>query len=295
MTTVLITGAGGQDAYYLMKKLSGLGYQIFGMVRPGDPTRYEYLKEIPFLTLVQGDLLDYQSLLAIAGGIPQPDIIINTAGLTSPAACWGTPELAIATNGIGAIRMLDIYSGSKIKFIQFSSIARFGPYGATKVLADMFLDDYRIRGFPVTSIQFAGHHSPRRSPQFFSRRVTLGVEKIRRGDRRPLELGNLDRRQDWGAAPDFMEAVLEILEKEPSTYTVATGNPVSLREFVDRAFSYADMDWREHVKEDQFPIQPTDVPVLSAPVDQRLHWQPAMTFDALVAWLVQSERDQFRG
>lgn len=295
MTTVLITGAGGQDGYYLMKKLSSLGYRIFGMVRNGDPTRYEYLKEIPFLTLLTGDLLDYPSLMALTHAVPEPDFIINTAGLTSPASCWGTPDLAVQVNGFGALRLLEVYSNPKIRYIQFSSIAKFGPYGASKVLADTFLDDYRIRGFPVTSIQFAGHHSPRRSPLFFSRRVTMAVEQIRRGSKNPLEVGNLDRLQDWGAAPDFMDAVVEIMEKEPSTYTVGTNDPISLRDFVDRAFSYAGLDWREHVKENAFSVQPTDVPVLSAPVDERLHWKPGVSFDALVAWLVQSERDQAHG
>jgi len=289
VTNVLITGAGGQDAYYLMKKMSAIGYQTYGIVRHGDPGRYLYLEGVPFLTLVQADLLDYPSLMSIATGIPQPDFIINTAGLTSPAACWGTPELAGMVNGMGALRLMEIYSNPEIRFIQFSTIARFGPYGASKIWAEKMLEDYAVRGFPVTILRFAGHHSPRRSPVFLSRRVTKAIARIKNGEQEKLHLGDLNRQQDWGSADDFMDAVLEAMNADPGTFTVATGEPFSQREFVSRAFAAADMDWLEHVKENSFDYQPTDVQLLSEQPDANLNWRHQVGFDELIQWLVDSE------
>jgi GDPmannose 4,6-dehydratase len=273
VTKVLVTGASGQDAYYLMPKLAALGYEVYGVVRGGDPGRLMYLKDIPFLRLVQGDLLDYPSLLALATEI-YPDIVINTAGLTSPADCWGTPELAQMTNGTGAARLLDIISNPEVRYIQFGSIAEFGPYGASKLYAERMMDDYRIRGFRTTTIKFVGHHSPRRRPQFFSRRVSMNVAKIKKGLADDLTLGPLDRLQDWGWAPEFMDGVIEILDKDPGTYWMATGKPASLEQFVEFAFRSVDLEYQDYVKSsDDNAVQPFDVPILSSQADDRLQWR----------------------
>jgi len=288
VTKVLLTGAGGQDGYYLAHKLCRLGYEVYGVVRPGDPARYKYLTEVPFLSLVQADLLDYPSLMSVATVI-YPDIIINTAGLTSPAACWGTPELAFQVNGLGAVRLLETYASPNIKFIQFGSIADFGPYGASKQYAQVMMDDYRNRGFATTTIRFAGHHSPRRSGQFFSKKVVSVIAGIKRGEQGQLHLGDLSRSQDWGAAPDFMDAVIEILDMEPGTYTVGTGDPYTLEEFVKAAFLIAELNMDDHVVSESFHVQPYDVASLSAGPDARLSWRPQVDFLQLVDWLVTSE------
>lgn len=288
MTKVLVTGATGQDAYYLMPKLAHLGYQVFGMVRAGDPARLMHLKEIPFLTLVQADLLDYPSLMSVATEI-DPDIIINTAGLTSPATCWGLPELATMTNGIGAIRLMEILSNPKVHYIQFGSIAEFGPYGASKKYAEIMMDDYRARGFHVTTIRFAGHHSPRRSTQFFSRRVSQAVAKISLGEMDSLPLGPLHREQDWGYAPEFMDAVMEVLDMRPGRYYVGTGDPVSLENFVKYAFQAVSLDYRKYVKADDFEVQPHDVARLTVMPDARLSWRPTTTVAELARIMVEAD------
>jgi GDPmannose 4,6-dehydratase len=294
VTKVLVTGATGQDAYYLMPKLAHLGYEVYGTVRGGDPARLKYLAEIPFLSLIQADLLDYPSLISVATAV-HPDIIINTAGVTSPPQCWGTPELACQVNGVGALRLLEIYSDPQIRYIQFGSIAEFGPYGAAKKYAEIMMDDWRERGFPTTTIKFAGHHSPRRSPMFFSRKVTQAVALIKANLQDKLFLGDLTRYQDWGCADEFMDAVIEILALAPGTYTVGTDTTYSLQEFVDLAFSTVGLDWREHVETIPGGVQPVDVPVLSAKTDPELLWKPTRTFEQLIQWMVEADMELLRG
>lgn len=288
MTKVLVTGATGQDAYYLMPKLAARGYEVFGMVRAGDPARLTYLKEIPFLTLVQADLLDYPSLISVATEI-NPDIVINTAGLTSPATCWGIPEMSVMVNGLGAVRLLEILSNPKCRYIQFGSIAEFGPYGASKKYAEAMMDDYRERGFHTTTIRFAGHHSPRRSAQFFSRRVSQAVACISLGKQDTLSLGPLHRVQDWGYAPEFMDAVIEILDKDPGTYNVGTGKPESLENFVKYAFEAVGLNFREYVKADDYTVQPFDVSRLSVEPDPRLSWRPKVSVENLARIMVKAD------
>lgn len=288
MTKVLVTGATGQDAYYLMPKLARLGYEVFGLVRGGDPARLKYLQEIPFLRLMQADLLDYSSLIAVATSVV-PDIIINTAGVTSPAQCWGTPELAAQVNGVGAIRLMEICNDTRIRYIQFGSIAEFGPYGASKKYAEIMMNDYRTRGFMATTIKFAGHHSPRRSAQFFSRKVSESVARIAAGRQKELSLGPLARLQDWGYAPEFMDAVIEILDTVPGTYTVGTGQPESLENFVKYAFAAVDLDFRDYVKANEYDVQPFDVAKLSVAPDPRLSWQPTTSVEELARIMVTAD------
>ena len=288
MTTVLVTGATGQDAGYLIPKLVAKDYQVVGMLRPGPMDRVEHLKGLPFLTLAQGDLLDYSSLVSVALQV-RPDIVINTAGLTSPATCWGVPELTQATNGVGACRLMEIISSPNVRYIQFGSIAEFGPYGASKMYAERMMDDYRARGLHATTIRFAGNHSPRRAPVFFTRRVALEVAKIKRGEATELKLGPLDRVQDFGYAPEFMDAVMEILDMDPGTYNVGTGDPESLENFVRYAFQHVGLDFRDYVKQGDFAVQPYDVRSLSVDRDKRLKWYPTTTVRQLADLMVEAD------
>jgi len=288
VTRVLVTGATGQDAGYLIPKLAAQGYEVYGMMRAGDPERAMHLKDIPFLRLIQGDLTDYGSLVVVATQV-NPDIIINTAGITSPATCWGVPELTAVTNGLGACRLLDILSNPEVRYVQFGSIAEFGPYGASKLYAERMMDDFRARGMHATTIRFAGHHSPRRPPIFFTRRVSQMVAKIKRGEEKELHLGPLHRVQDFGYAPEFMDAVMEILGKDPGTYTVGTGKPDSLESFVDFAFQAAGLEWRQYVTADDYEVQPYDVRSLSVAPDPRLNWKPTTEIWDLARIMVEAD------
>lgn len=288
MTKVLVTGATGQDAGYLIPKLIDKGYEVYGMIRPGPLGRMDHLQGLPFLSLTQGDLLDYPSLISVALQV-RPDIVINTAGLTSPATCWGVPELTMATNGIGACRLMEIISSPSVRYVQFGSIAQFGPYGASKLFAEKMMDDYRARGLHATTIRFAGHSSPRRSPVFFTRRVAMEVAKIKRGEVAELTLGPLDRVQDFGYAPEFMDAVMETLEMDPGTYNVGTGDPESLENFVKYAFQYVDLDFRDYVKQGDYQVQPYDVRSLSVMPDERLNWDFKTSVRQLANLMVEAD------
>jgi GDPmannose 4,6-dehydratase len=291
---VLITGATGQDGSYLAELLAADGHDVFAMVRGQWNPRQEWLGALaPGIQVLRGDLLDLQSLIDCVSEA-NPDVVYNLAGVSSPGLAWREPELAAQVTGVGVLRLLQAVqaaAGAAV-VVQASSIAVHGPYGAAKLYASAICRDYRERGLHVSEAVFGGHHSPRRTPDFLSRKVTMAVARAEADDCDRLRLGPLTRSQDWGAAPDFVRALREIAEGQgPGAFDVSTGDPHTSAEFVELAYAAVGLDWREHVVFDDTFAQPTDVASLSAAPDQRLRWRPEMPFGELVRWLVREDVD----
>jgi GDPmannose 4,6-dehydratase len=138
------------------------------------------------------------------------------------------------------------------------------------------------------------HESPRRGENFVTRKITLGVGEIVRGERKTIALGNLEARRDWGYARDYMEgAWLMLQQDEPDDYVLATHEAHSVQEFLEEAFGYAGLDWRQHVSTDQRLLRPAEVDVLigdySKAKDQ-LGWEPKVRFRELVRMMVDADR-----
>lgn len=146
--------------------------------------------------------------------------------------------------------------------------------------------------FACNGILF-NHESPRRGEIFLTRKVTRAVAHIRAGLESKLYLGNLDSRRDWGYAPEYVEAMWLMLQQDHADdYVVGTGEAHSVREFVELAFAYADMDWREYVEIDPRYFRPTEVDLLQADASKarkQLDWQPKVTFRELTAIMVDSD------
>lgn len=294
---VLITGVTGQDGSYLAERLAGQ-HEVFGMVRGQWSQQQAWIAGlVPGLTLLNGDLLDQTSLIQ-ALQAAQPDVVFNLAGISAPGLSWLQPELAGQVTGLGVLRLLEavriVAPGAHV--VQASSIAVHGPYGAAKLYAAAVCRDYTERGFRVSQAVLGGHHSPRRSPEFLSRKVTLAVAAAARAvggdapEAEPLRLGPLTRSQDWGRATDFVAALEEIgYRDEPGEFVVSTGQPHTSEEFVAAAYAAAGMYWREHVVHDDRYAQPSDVPSLTGQPDQRLAWRPDTDFVGLVRDLVLAE------
>ena len=293
MSSALILGVTGQDGSYLAEHLTSLGYQVVGMVRgqPESHPRYDWLRRLlPHMQLIGGDLLDTGSLrdAVRSQGFTE---IYNLAAVSSPGQAWQQPVLTGEVTGLGVTRLLDVVSQlrSEVRVVQAGSIAQHGPYGAAKAYARTICADYRDRGLHVSTVLFGGHHSPRRSPAYFSRKVTRGVSEIIAGTRKTLSLGSLARSQDWGWADDFATALPEVAMLVPGEYTISTGQPHTCQEWVAAAFQAADLDWRDHVRSDPAAGNVTDVPTLTATPDHRLLWQPRQDFDDLATSMVMAD------
>ncbi len=319
----LITGITGQDGSYLAEYLLAAGYEVWGLVRgqsnPRVPRVRQLLRDVQ---LVSGDLLDQGSLISAVEQV-QPDEVYNLGAISYVPMSWQQAELTAEVTGMGVLRMLEairVYSGvsasrpaphGQIRFYQASSSEMFGkvrespqhevtpfhprsPYGVAKAYGHFLTQNYResYGMYAVSGILF-NHESPRRGAEFVTRKVSLGVARIKLGMERRLRLGNLTARRDWGFAGDYVQAMHVMLgQGEPEDYVVGTGTTHSVEELVELAFGAAELDWREHVDCDPALIRPAEVDMLCADPSKarrQLGWEPKIQFAELVAMMVESD------
>lgn len=146
--------------------------------------------------------------------------------------------------------------------------------------------------FACNGILF-NHESPRRGETFVTRKITRGLANIVAGKQKYLYMGNLDARRDWGFSPEYVEAMWLMLQQDqPDDYVVATGQTNSVREFLAEAFSYAGLDWEDHVKIDPKYFRPTEVENLigdAAKAKRVLGWKPRVSFKDLTRIMVDAD------
>jgi GDPmannose 4,6-dehydratase len=319
----LITGITGQDGSYLAEHLVSLGYEVWGLVRGQANPRVRHLRQLlGEVQLVRGDLLDQGSLISAVERV-QPDEVYNLAAISYVPMSWQQAELTGEVTGLGVLRVLEairVCSGisasrspgrGQIRFYQASSSEMFGqvretpqtertsfhprsPYGVGKAYGHFLTQNYResYGMFACSGILF-NHESPRRGTEFVTRKVSLGVAKIKLGFERQLRLGNLGASRDWGFAGDYVRAMqLMLARDEPDDYVIGTGVTHSVEELVDLAFRSAGLDWRDHVVTDAAFIRPAEVDRLCADparAREELGWEPKIGFEELVAMMVESD------
>src|SRR5436190_13508982 len=313
MKTALITGITGQDGMYLSEHLLAQGYQVYGMIRgQSNPKRPALEHALPDIELVEGDLLDQGSLIAVVE-ITGPDEIYNLGAISYVPLSWKQAELTGAITGLGVLRMLEAIRivNRDIRFYQASSSEMFGkvrevpqseltpfhprsPYGVAKVYAHYITVNYRESyGIYACSGILFNHESPRRGREFVTRKVTDGVARIAAGRARELRLGNLDAKRDWGFAGDYVRAMWLMLQQdEPDDYVIATGVAHSVKTLVETAFGHAGLDWQKYIRIDPALKRPAEVDHLigDASKGQRLlGWAPSVTFDRLIAMMVDAD------
>jgi GDPmannose 4,6-dehydratase len=146
--------------------------------------------------------------------------------------------------------------------------------------------------FAANGILF-NHESPRRGETFVTRKITRAVARIQAGSQRKLYLGNLDARRDWGYAPEYVEGMWRILQQDvPSDYVLGTGEAHTVREFLEEAFGYLDMDYRDYVELDPRYLRPSEVEFLlgdASRAREQLGWEPAIKFRELVRIMVDAD------
>ena len=314
----LITGITGQDGLYLSELLLAKGYEVFGLVRGQNNPKIELVQEIvPQVRLLTGDLTDLSSLMR-AMATAQPDEVYNLGAISFVAYSWENAHLTTEVTAQGVLNMLEavrLHSGDdagRVRFYQASSSEMFGrvqevpqrettllwprsPYGVAKVYGHYMTINYRESyGMHATSGILFNHESPRRGPEFVTRKVTRAVARIALGTQDVVTLGNLDARRDWGFAGDYVEAMWRMLQQpEADDYVVATGQTRSIRELLDVAFSHVGIDdWSDKVVQDPRFLRPAEVDLLvgdPTKARERLGWSPTVGFVDLVRMMVESD------
>ncbi len=323
----LITGITGQDGSYLTELLLGKGYEVYGIIRRAstfNTERIDHLYQDPHLKgtrlfLVYGDLNDASSLNKILRDV-QPDEIYNLGAQSHVRVSFDIPEYTAEVGALGSLRLLEAIRETglqKTRFYQASSSELYGkvqeipqrettpfyprsPYAAAKLYAYWITVNYResYNLYACNGILF-NHESPRRGETFVTRKITRAAAAIKLGRQAKLYLGNLDAKRDWGFAGDYVEAMWLMLQQEqPDDYVIATGETHSVREFLDEAFGYLDLDWKEYVEIDPRYFRPAEVDLLigdASKAREKLGWTPKVSFRELVRMMIDSDLAEMKG
>jgi GDPmannose 4,6-dehydratase len=313
MKTALVTGVTGQDGSYLAELLLEQGYRVIGMVRRTSTLNFDRLRDVQDrIEIVQGDLLDQMSIINILQEY-RPSEVYNLAAQSFVPTSFTQPVLTGEYTALGVTRMLEAVRivDPKIRFYQASSSEMFGkvmevpqrettpfyprsPYGVAKVYGHWITVNYResYNLFACSGILF-NHESPRRGLEFVTHKITHAVARIKLGISSELRLGNLEARRDWGFAGDYVRAMWLMLQQErPDDYVVSTGETHSVEEFVQEAFGYVDLDWKQHVVQDPRYYRPAEVDLLvgdPAKAGEVLGWEPSVSFRELVRMMVDAD------
>ena len=313
MKTALITGITGQDGSYLAELLLAKGYRVIGVARRSSTVTYERIEHLlDDITVVQGDLHDQGSLLSLLEEY-QPTEVYNLAAQSFVPTSWNQPALTGEITALGVTRMLEAirFVNPKIRFYQASSSEMFGrvlevpqreetpfyprsPYGVAKVYGHWITVNYResFGMFASSGILF-NHESPRRGLEFVTRKISNAVARIKLGLAKELRLGNLEAQRDWGFAGDYVDAMWRMLQQDqPGNFVIGMGETHSVREFCEIAFGHANLDYNDHIVQDERFYRPAEVDLLiSDPSKARsvLGWEPAVSFRELVTMMVDSD------
>lgn len=328
MKKALITGVTGQDGSYLAEFLLNKKYKVYGIKRRSSSFNTSRIDEI-FETdknfkLYYGDLTDSTNLIRLIQTI-QPDEIYNLGAQSHVKVSFETPEYTANSDAMGTLRILEAIRILKmenvVKFYQASTSEMFGkvqqipqteitpfyprsPYGVAKLYAHWITKNYReAYGIHASSGILFNHESPRRGETFVTKKITMGLNRIKNEKDNCLYLGNLDAKRDWGHARDYIEAMWLMLQQdEPDDYVIATGEQYSVRDFVEESASYFgfDIEWvgqgldevgvdkntgKTIVRIDDKYFRPAEVETLlgdATKAKEILGWVPKVSFKELV-------------
>jgi len=318
MKRALITGITGQDGLYLAELLLSKGYEVYGLMRGQNNPKRELLEAlVPDVKILTGDLTDISSLIRALNSA-QPDEFYNLGAISFVAYSWENAALTTEVTGTGvlnaleAVRLHEISTGRQVRFYQASSSEMFGkvqavpqnedtllwprsPYGVAKVYGHYMTINYRESyGMHASSGVLFNHESPRRGPEFVTRKVTRAVARISLGLQDELVLGNLDAKRDWGFAGDYVEAMWLMLQQDAADdYVISTGETNTIETLLDHAFAAVGItDWSSYVRQDPAFMRPAEVDLLvgdSTKAREKLGWSPKVGFDQLVTMMVESD------
>ncbi len=325
MKKAFITGITGQDGSYLAEFLLKKDYEVHGIVRRSSRTVigtdtgaiYEYegsnIKNSSKLHLYYADLSDFSSISRRIQDI-RPDEVYNLGAMSDVRVSFDIPEYTSDITGLGALRVIEAVRNAgleKTKIYQASSSEVYGkvqeipqkettpfyprsPYAVSKVFAHWICKNYREGyGMFISSGILFNHESPRRGPNFVTRKITQGIGRILAGKQGKIYLGNLDAKRDWGYAPEYVEAMWLMLQQQnPDDYVIATGEVHTVREFLEEAYSQVGLNWGKYVEIKPTLFRPAEADILmgdASKAERELGWKPKVTFKALVKILLDAD------
>ena len=311
----LITGITGQDGAYLARLLLDKGYAVYGLVARRGSDALWRLRELGVddaVTLLAGDVTDLSSLLR-ALEQSRPTEVYNLAAQSFVDKSWDLPAVTVQVTGMAVTNVLEAIrcTDPKIRFYQATSSEVFGgvrapmqdestafhprsPYGVAKAFGHWLTVNYReSHGMHCSSGILFNHESPLRGLEFVTRKISVGVARIKLGRQDKLRLGNLDAKRDWGFAGDFVDAMWRMLQRDAGDdYVIATGRNASVRDFCRGAFAHAGLDYERHVEVDPALFRRAEVDaVLGSPAkaQAQLGWSPKTSLEQLVAMMVDAD------
>ena len=335
MKKALIFGITGQDGSYLAEFLLKKKYKVHGVKRKSsslntDRINHIYKDNSKNFFLHYGDLTDAISINRLINLI-KPDEIYNLAAQSHVAVSFIIPNYTANVDALGCLNILEAIKSSglikKIKFYQAGTSEMFGkvrenpqsektpfyprsPYGVSKVFSHWMTINYResYNMFACNGILF-NHESPRRGETFVTRKITIGLAKIKLGLEKKLTLGNISAKRDWGHAKDYVEAQWLILQqKKPDDFVIATGKQFSVKHFINIVAKELKMKiiWRgtginekAYDKKNNVIIEcskkyfrPSEVQtLLGSPLKARriLKWKPKISIETLAKEMVQND------
>ncbi|AVQ28628.1 GDP-mannose 4,6-dehydratase [Fusobacterium ulcerans] len=330
--SALITGITGQDGSYLAELLLEKGYEVYGIMRRKSVVDYgnvEHIKDK--IKFIYADMTDLISLIN-AMNISQADEVYNLAAQSFVATSWEQPLATAEIDAVGVTNMLEAIRNTKpeCRFYQASTSEMFGlvqeipqrettpfyprsPYGVAKLYGHWITKNYResYDMYACSGILF-NHESERRGKEFVTRKITDAAARIKQGIQDHLELGNMDSKRDWGHSKDYVMAMWLMLQQENADdYVIATNETRTVREFVEKSFSYVGIDilWQGEginevgidketnktvVKINPKFFRPAEVDILLGnpeKAEKELNWKREISFEQLVERMVKNDME----
>ena len=304
----LILGITGQDGAYLAKYLLNCGYEVYGTTRDAqicDKSRLIRLGILDNVKIVSLALNDFRSVLKVISNV-NPEEIYNLAGQTSVSLSFEQPIEAMDSIAIGTLNLLEVmrYLNRNIRFFNAGSSESFGntkdvpanedsklsprsPYAVAKSTASWHISTYRDSYdiFACTGY-LSNHESPLRHDRFVTQKIINGIHQINNGTLKKLKLGNIDIHRDWGWAPEYVIAMHKMLQnKIPKDYIIATGETISLRYFVEKAFEIGNLSIDKHLEINDALKRPCDLEYSSldsSKILKDLNWKCRVKVDEIV-------------
>ncbi len=304
----LVTGVAGQDGVYLARLLLAQGWRVVGTTRPGDTAVASMAVYLDGVEVVAHDLRDAAGFVDLVAEWA-PSRVFNLAGFSSVGASWDHAELVAEVNAVAVEQMLRALvahrdrAGADVRFFQAGSAEEAGaesPYALSKARARAAVAETRERdGLFAATATLHNHESPLRPQRFVTRKITRAAAAIACGLTDSVSLGNLEVSRDWGAAEDYVQAMVAMLDLDaPHDLVIATGVTHTLRDLLDAAFAAAGLgDPTSYVVQDAALLRPADAPSLLADTSltrEVLGWSPPASFEQVVEHMVRTDLARLR-
>jgi len=315
MKTALILGVSGQDGAYLARLLLEHGYEVYGASRDAQVSSFNNLKRLGVFDQVKLESVvptDFRSVIQALTRI-KPDEVYNLAGQSSVGLSFQQPVETFESIGVATLNLLEAirFTSRKIRFYNACSGECFGdtgglaadenmpfrprsPYATAKAASFWEVANYReaYDMFACSGILY-NHESPLRPERFVTKKIVCAAQRIAAGSEEKLHLGNISVQRDWGWAPEYVQAMRLMLQAdEPDDFVIATGESHSLEEFVDAAFAFSGLNWREHVVIDDKLMRPTDLQIGrgdAGKAREKLGWSAQLKMREVVTRMMRDE------